>query len=597
MPLSLSNKLWKQHDLDEKIVSKIKHQYGISDVLARIIAPRISHIGHNIGDICHFLDPKIKYQMPDPLHLIDMQKAVKRTVKAIISGEQIHIFADYDVDGATSSALLKRVFTELGIKSFIYVPDRIKEGYGPTAYAIDKIKNSGTKLLITVDCGSMAHEAIQYASDNGLDVIVLDHHLSTEELPNAIAIVNPNRLDETGNYSYLAAVGVSFLFSVALVSELKAIDYFKNTKSQAKNTKSQEIKIPNLLNYIDLVALGTVCDVMPLQKLNRAFVHLGLKVLMYRQNLGLNALCKIANIDQKINCYHLGFILGPRINAGGRVGRSDLGARLLSCDNALEADLLSNELDKHNNERKVIEELMYEDAIKQSINQKDSSIIFILSKDWHQGVIGIIAGKIKEQFNKPTIVIAINDNIGKASCRSIPSVDIGAMVMQAKNQGLLISGGGHAMAAGFSVLGENIQDLHIFLKSLVAKSGHTKQTTDFYDLEITTSSLTLDLVKELERLEPFGQGNSEPILKLSNVFVLKADLVGNKHIKMILSPNKDAYGSRAINAIAFNAKNNDKICEVIFSKNPYKLSVIGHVKVNNYNNRESVQFIIKDIIV
>lgn len=593
---SVNGKIWQQRSVNEGDVSELCRSLGISDFLARVLFPRLE----NLSQAIDFLSPKLKNLLPDPFHLLDMQKAVDRTIEAIINKQKICIFADYDVDGATSSSLLKNVFRDLGQEADIYVPDRIAEGYGPTPAAMQKIKDNATELLITVDCGAMAHEALKYASQVKLDVIVIDHHISSDILPDAVAVVNPNRIDETSRYKYLAAVGVSFLFATALLSELKKQNFFVDIAS-CSTQNSVYLKcntLPNLMQYLDLVALGTVCDVMKLIHLNRAFVAQGLKILGQRKNLGMKTLCDVAGLNEKPNCYHLGFVLGPRINAGGRVGKSSLGASLLSTECAIEANLLAQELEKHNNERKVIELIMIEEATKIALTQENDSSLFIVGKGWHPGVIGIVAGRLKEKFNKPVAVIALNDAIGKASCRSVKNVDFGSKIINAKAKNLIIAGGGHAMAAGFTVLEEKLQELQEFLNHAfkIDISNQNDIAYEEYDAELTTSSVNLPLMDELSKLEPFGQGNHEPIFKFSNLFVLKADIVGGKHIRCLLAPSKEAFGSKPLPAIAFNSVSSP-IENILLNIKSHNISVIGSLKMNSWKESNTIQLQIKDLII
>ncbi len=579
--LSVNGKIWQQRVINEYELSQLSTLIGISDFLARILLPRID----NIDQAVDFLSPKLKNLLPDPFHLLDMQKAVDRTRQAILERQKICIFADYDVDGATSSSLLKNIFRDLGQEIDIYVPDRIAEGYGPTISAMQKIKDRGTALLITVDCGAMAHEALGHAKQVGLDVIVIDHHMS-DILPPAVAIVNPNRLDETSPYHYLAAVGVVFLFATALLSDLKKQHFFDNSSP------------PNLMQYLDLVALGTVCDVMKLVHLNRAFVAQGLKVMQQRKNLGITTLCDISALNERPNCYHLGFVLGPRINAGGRVGKSSLGAQLLSTTCLIEANKLAKELDTHNNERKVLELIMLEEANAIASLQENDSSLFIVGKNWHPGVIGIVAGRLKEKFNKPVAVIALNDGIGKASCRSIRNIDFGSKIINAKAKELIVSGGGHAMAAGFTVLEDKLNDLQEFLNKAFAidLSNNPILNNEEYAVELTTSSVNMSLMEELAKLEPFGQGNPEPLFKFSNLFVLKADIVGSKHIRCLLSPGREGFSSKALPAIAFNSVAT-KIADILLHPKPHNISVIGFLKMNWWNESYTIQLQIRDVII
>ena len=582
MNKSILGKYWSAHSYDEDLVSELKRYLGIDDFLARIISTRVS----SVAEAEHFLNPKIKSLLPDPFHLLDMHKAVDRTIKAINTNEKICIFADYDVDGATSAALLKNLFRDVAVNAGIYVPDRITEGYGPSLEAMQKIKSQGAKLVITVDCGSVAFEALEYATSLGLDVIVIDHHISLDDLPNAVAVINPNRLDETSGYKNLAAVGVSFLFAVALCKSLKEIDFFKKSNLQA----------PDLMQYFDLVALGTVCDVMQLTDLNRAFVAQGLKVAQSRLNIGYRTLSDIANIQEIPNCYHLGFILGPRINAGGRVGKSWLGAHLLSTTSDQEALDIATELDRYNEERKAIEYVVLEEAMSLAQEQIQDPGLFIVGNNWHPGVIGIVAGRLKEKYNKPVAVIALNSGIGKASCRSIKGIDFGCKIIEAKQRGLLVAGGGHAMAAGFTVEEDKIQDLKQFLnqefvKDLQSTDSHLRE---FYDIDLSTSAASLELLAEIDRLEPFGNGNPAPIFRFSDVYVLKADIVGSKHVKVIFAPTKESYSSKPLSAIAFNSVGTE-IGKTLLSRTSHKLSILGRLKANKWQDKETVQFQLYDI--
>jgi single-stranded-DNA-specific exonuclease len=366
---------------------------------------------------------------------------------------------------------------------------------------------------------------------------------------------------------------------------LKDIDYFN------------EIKVPNLMNYLGLVALGTVCDVMPIIKLNRVFVAQGLKIIEKRCNLGIKTLFDLANVEEKPNCYHLGFIIGPRINAGGRVGRSDLGANLLSTSDEFEATKIALELDKHNNERKVIELMMLEEAFNIAESQKNESLIFIIGKGWHVGVIGIIAARVKDKYNKPVAVIALNDGIAKASCRSIKGMDFGVKIIEAKNKELILTGGGHAMAAGFTASEHTLSDLNIYLNDLFKQDFDKLQDygTSEYNSALTTNSITPELIKDLSKLEPYGNGNFEPIFKISNLFVLKADIVGEKHIKCLFVTEKNNYGTKPLSAIAFNAVDSE-ISKTLLSKRPLSMSVIGTIKINSWQGIERIQIQIKDLI-
>lgn len=577
---SVLGKTWHIKKANEHHVSQILQNIdGLSDIAAKLLALK----GLTADNALSFLHPKLKDSLPDPFHLVDMDKAVNRMIAAITNKEKICIFGDYDVDGATSSAMLKKFFSSLSCAVEVYIPDRILEGYGPSNFAIQNIKDTGATLLITVDCGGTAYEPLAYADDIGLDVIVIDHHIMVESPPKAVAVINPNRLDETTQYTYLAAVGVSFLFMIAVSTKLKQLGTI------------EEI---NLMQYLDLVAFGTVCDVMPLTGLNRTFVTQGLKVLASRNNIGLKILSDIARLNESPTAYHLGFILGPRINAGGRVGKASLGSALLSTDSEEAAYKIAIELEQFNEERKLIEKQVLEEAmIITEPTQQDKNIVFVYKEGWHPGVIGIVASKLKEKYQKPVAVIGINDGIGKASCRSVKGVDFGNKILEAKLNKIVEAGGGHAMAAGFTILPDKIEELHSFLNKAMEKEylKFLESTYSEYDVDLTTNSLNLELVNEVYKLAPFGNGNAEPLFRLHDVYIISPKIVGEKHISSILVPSYESYANRGIKAIAFGALENN-IGEILLNNTKKPIAVIGYAQRNFWNGQYNVQFIITDII-
>ncbi|MFT6259329.1 MAG: single-stranded-DNA-specific exonuclease, partial [Rickettsiales bacterium] len=414
---SILKKTYQPTPVDERLALAIHQRLGVALSVARVLAGKnlIDSGDSDFSQIENFLNPTIKSSLPNPFDLLDMDKAVEKIISTIKDNKKITVFGDYDVDGATSSALLKRFFASIGVDIGIYIPDRALEGYGPNVDALLNLKKQGTDLVITVDCGTVSFAPLEAAKKVGLDVIVIDHHIGAFEKPEAIAIINPNRLDEKFPDKHLAAVGVSFLLAVAVNKELRESGFY------TQNNLSQ----PNLLNLLDLVALGTVCDVMSITGVNRAFVSAGLKIMKNRSNIGIRALFDAANLDEEPSSYHLGFVLGPRINAGGRVGKSDLGARLLSSNNEDEVKKIAEELNIHNSRRKDIEVNILLEA-KELTEKRDDAVLIASSKEWHQGVIGIVASRIKDLHGKPTAILAIKDGIGKASCRSISGVDFGS---------------------------------------------------------------------------------------------------------------------------------------------------------------------------
>ena len=569
---------WVLRHENERRVLAMAQIHGISEMLARIL------VGREVAveDVPLFLQPTLRASLPDPFHLIDMDKAVARLVKAIGARERMAVFGDYDVDGATSSSLLFDYFSALGRPLDIYIPDRLKEGYGPTITAFDTLINRGATLIITVDCGTLSHDPIAHAAARGVDVIVLDHHLSTGALPPACAIVNPNRVDESSPHRNLAAVGVTFLFLVALTKRMK-----EEAVNQIPNPQSP---IPDLLDFLDRVALGTVCDVMPLTGLNRAFVTQGLKVLRQRHHAGLAALADRARLDETPNVYHLGFLLGPRINAGGRVGEANLGIRLLTSADENERIELAARLDQLNAERQAIEASITEEAMAIAASQANAPVIVVTKEGWHAGVIGIVAARLKEQFARPAAVIALEGEVGKGSARSVVGADIGAAVHAAHTHRLLLAGGGHAMAAGFSLSKSQIPAFQNFLCERLSRAVSEYQEARVKKLDgwVTVGGATFALLEDIERAGPFGVGNSSPRLGLRHVRILHRDVMKEKHIRLTLC---DDAGSQRLTAVAFHAVGN-RLGEWLLTER--NLHVFGELKRNRWQGRDTVQLIIED---
>ncbi|MDD9331258.1 MAG: single-stranded-DNA-specific exonuclease RecJ [Wolbachia sp.] len=566
---SITNASWDLQEANQREILTLIQRFELPEVLARILVTR----GINIENISDFLYPLMKSLLPDPFHLLDMDKAVLRIIKAINNNENIAIFGDYDVDGATSSALINRYLTSIGTHSIIYIPDRIDEGYGLNTNALLQLKKNGVDLCISVDCGTLAYKPIGYAQNFGLDIIVIDHHLGTEKLPNAVAIVNPNRLDESSPYNNLAAVGVSFLLVVALSKSLREQGFFTNKKE------------PVLFDLLDLVALGTVCDVMQITDLNRAFVSQGLKIMSARKNVGLRVLFDALGVLEKPSVSRLGFSIGPCINAGGRVGEASLGARLLSTEDEEEAHTIALKLIDLNNARKALEIGALSEAIIQAEKSAKSNAKFIMvSGNWHQGIIGIIASRLKEQFHLPTIVISLNNGIGKASCRSISGVDVGSAVLSAKFMNLIIEGGGHNMAAGFSIEEGKINDLHDFFTERFSDSVNEKILKA--DGIVTIKTINLSLWNQLQRLEPFGVGNPEPRFIIQGAKIRRPEIIGTDHIKCFITDD-----NVMVRAIAFRSANTE-LGSAIMQGNVQ--AILGKISMNYWNGNEFIQFLIED---
>lgn len=579
---SLGGRRWQARsagspEADERMGMALAQRLGVPDIVGRLLANR--GIGpETAGD---FLDPSLKVSLPDPSHLKDMDAAVARIVAALDREEPIAVFGDYDVDGATSAAVLHRYFAALGVSLRLYVPDRIAEGYGPNAEALLRLHGEGIRLVLTVDCGISAHEPLAAAQAAGLDVVVLDHHVAEPALPAAVAVVNPNRLDEDSPHKALAAVGVTFLLLVALNRALRERGRFADRPE------------PDLIALLDLVALGTVCDIVPLQGLNRVLVAQGLKIMARRQNIGLAMLADVSRVATAPGAYHAGFLLGPRVNAGGRVGRSDLGARLLTADNPAEARRLAEELDRFNTERKAIEQEVLVAAQGKAEAQAADGLPLILAagEGWHAGVIGIVASRIVERTNRPACVVALDGGTGKGSCRSIAGVDLGAAVIAARQAGLLLNGGGHRMAAGLTVEAGKIEALHRFLcervEAAVATAGAVR--TLGIDGLLTPAGATRAVRDQIERVGPFGAGNPEPRFALSGARIAKADIVGDNHVRCFLA---DAQGGR-LKAIAFRSLG-EPLGDALLKAGGGALHLAGKLRADDWQGREDVQFLIDD---
>lgn len=576
--VSLTGRAWRLRQADERLVMGLVHQHQLPECVARVLAAR----GIASEAVPDFLNPSLKASLPDPSELLDMDVAAERIASAIVGGETLAVFGDYDVDGATSSALLLRYFQAVGAKGLVHIPDRQKEGYGPNAPALLALKEKGAALVITVDCGTLSFEPLEAAHEAGLDVIVADHHQGEARRPKAHAIVNPNRLDESSPHGYLAACGVVFLLLVAVNRRLRQSGFFAQRKE------------PDLRAWLDIVALGTVCDVVPLVGLNRALVAQGLKIMAGRGNLGLKTLMDVAGLSEAPGVYAAGFVVGPRINAGGRVGRSDLGVRLLTTQDETEALQLARELDRLNGERKQIEMKVLEEAqMMASAQDEKTPLLLVSGEGWHPGVIGIVAGRLKEQFHKPVAVVAMEQGVGKASARSVPGYDFGAAVIAAKEAGLLVAGGGHAMAAGFTVEADKLEALHAFLAARIADPEALKASAQrlSVDAVISLGGATTGLVSQLEQIGPFGQGNPNIRVVIQGARVVKMDVVGEQHVKLLLA---DTMGAGRLTAMAFRAVGT-KLGEALLEGRGQLLDVAGQMRINRWNGNESVNFTLDDV--
>ena len=543
-------------------------------LLSRGVAPQ---------DIDRHLTPTLRNFLPDPSLFRDMDTAADRIAQAVLSGEKITIYGDYDVDGATSSALLIRLLRDLGVEAGYYIPDRLLEGYGPSGEALVKLGEEGSSLIVTVDCGAMAHEALGMAHDAGIDVIVVDHHKCSPDLPKTVALVNPNRLDEedeAASHGHLAAVGVAFLLAIAVVRTLRNRSYFENRKE------------PDLLALLDVVALGTVADVAALHGLNRAFVAQGLKVMAKRDNIGMAALIDASRLKRAPACSDLGFALGPRINAGGRVGESTLGVRLLTTRDPDEAREIAAQLSALNDERRAIEAAVQEAAEEQLAAQHNRAVHLVAGEGWHPGVIGIVAGRIKEKSGKPSLVIALDGQTGKGSGRSITGVDLGAAIIRARSEGMLVAGGGHAMAAGLTVDSDQIERFADWLDSTlegqVARATASREMA--LDLSVAPGGLTPELVNSLEEAGPYGVGWPGPRIAVGPVRLVKCDIVGTDHVRLIAAGDD----GKSFKGIAFRAAESEMGQALLHASKGRKLWLAGRVKIDDWGSRPQAELHLED---
>ena len=578
---SISDRSWvdRLNDASARTATAMSQRHGISEIIARILAAR----SVELDEAEAFLNPTIRELMPDPSAMTDMDALVDRLFAAIQSNEQIALFGDYDVDGATSVSLIQRFLRALGVEPLVYIPDRIFEGYGPNEGAIDQLVEAGTTLIVTIDCGTTSYKAIEHARSRNTDVLVIDHHLLDGELPNANAVVNPNRPDDVSGLGYLCAAGVAFMVLVALNRKLR----------------EHEVRpLPDLMALLDLVALGTVCDVVPLIGLNRAFVQRGMNAMRKGRNRGIAALSMAARISGPLNPYHLGFVIGPRINAGGRIGDAALGAKLLSTKDEHEAMHIASQLDQLNAERQLIEKRAVDEAVAVAdaeIGEGDGPPVLVMaSPDWHQGVVGLVAARLKERFNRPAFAISQKpDGSGTGSGRSVPGVDLGAAVLEAVKQGILPKGGGHAMAAGISIASGQIGAFRSFLADKLGDdvANAQKENAIKIDAALTARGATVSFLHDIERAGPFGSGNPGPVFALPAHRVTFADIVGaGGHVKVSLVSQDRAR----INAIAFRAADTALGQFLMEARNSDPIHVVGTLSINHWQGREEVQLRIID---
>ncbi len=581
---SACGRAWRDR-LDERGQARalaIAQRHDLPELLARILAGR----GVEVDEVAGFLDPTVRALMPDPDGLADMRGAAARLADAITRGETVAILGDYDVDGATSAALLGRFLRHCGLRPIIHIPDRLFEGYGPNAEAIRALAGQGATLLVTVDCGTTSHEPLREARGLGLDVVVIDHHLADEVLPPAHAVVNPNRLDDLSKLGHLAAVGLVFMTVVAANRELRRRGFWTSARPE-----------PDLLGFLDLVALGTVADVVPLRGLNRAFVAKGLVALRRRDRPGLTALMDVARLGGPPEPWHLGFLLGPRINAGGRIGRATLGADLLMEDDAAECARLAAELDRLNRERQAIEVATLAQAEAEATAalgaEEKGAVVITAAEGWHPGVVGLVAARLKERFGRPAFAVALEPGgVGTGSGRSIAGVDLGRAVRQAVHDGLLVKGGGHAMAAGITLRKEALSAFRAFLEAALASAVAAARREDalLIDGAVTAAAASNDTVATIARAGPFGAGNAEPVIALPAHTLVYADEVGQAHMRARLR----AGDGSTIDAIAFRSTG-QKLGIALGQLRGRSVHAAGTLCLDRWNGVERVQLRLVDV--
>jgi single-stranded-DNA-specific exonuclease len=575
---SVCGRRWRLRAGDVREAQVLAERLELPEIVARLLSQR----GIDYDQASGFLAPRLRDRLPDPSHLRDMDVAATRLARAVHDGETIAVFGDYDVDGATSAALMARFFTAVGGRTRIYVPDRLREGYGPNTAALLCLQSEGIRVVVTVDCGTNAHLPLADAAAAGLEIIVVDHHVAEPLLPTAAAVVNPNRLDEESRHGSLAAVGVAFLLVVAINRVLRQTGWYDGERNE-----------PDLMAWLDLVALGTVCDVVPLVGLNRALVAQGIKVARRNANLGLAALAAVAGVNEPIDAYQLAFVLGPRVNAGGRVGAADLGARLLTTDDPVLAADLAQRLDAYNRERRDIEARTLDAAVAMVEESARSPVlVFAAAEDWHPGVIGIVAARLKERYERPACVVALADGVGKGSGRSIAGLPLGPAVIAARQAGLLIKGGGHAMAAGFTVAAEKLDALREFLIERFGDGlDHEKLVPELrVDGVLTIGAAQAELISHVERLAPFGAGNPEPRFVLFGVRVTHAEFVGQGHLRCILV---DPFHTARLRAIAFRAAGTP-LGHFLAETRGTVIHLAGHLRRDSWLGGDAVEISIDD---
>ncbi len=581
---SLTGRAWRARLGDARLAEAISQRHEVPDILGRVLAAR----GVGIDNVEAYLNPTLRTLMPQPSALRDMEQGAERIGDAITSGESIGVISDYDVDGVCSAALFRDFLRAVGSDCFIHIPDRITEGYGPSEAAVRALKDKGCGLLVTLDCGVMAHDPLAEAANLGLDVVIVDHHQAGEILPTAHAVINPNRRDDISGFGYLCAAGVTMILVAAINRLLRARGWYSEARPE-----------PNMLQWLELVALATVCDVVPLTGLNRAYVTQGLKIMARRQNPGLAALADVARLKRKPDPYALGFMLGPRLNAAGRVGSAMLALELLAARGRGEANEIAMQLERLNRERQSIEMEVVAQAIIQAENalgrESRTPVLVVAGEGWHPGVLGLVASRLKERFNLPSFALgfARNAAVASGSGRSISGIDLGSAVRIAVESGIVVKGGGHAMAAGLTLERDRLGDFRTFMeKQLAAAAGLAAQRVLDIDAAVTASGATLELIELLEQAGPYGAGNPSPVFAFPAHRVVFAGSAGADHVRCSLVGSD---GTR-IKAIAFRAMGTE-LGEVLLSERQQPLHIAGRLTVDDFNSAKVPSLHIEDVAI
>ena len=576
---SLLDNLWKLENCDEREILNLSQKNNLSPLLSKLLY--IRNIDSN--NIDEFLDPDLINNIPDPFTLIDMDKAITRVIHGISKNEIFGIVADYDVDGSTSASILYKFLSIFSNKIILKIPNRLSEGYGPNMRIMDEMMQCKASIVFTLDCGTTSNHIIDNEKFKNIDVIVIDHHLSDTSMPKVHSIINPNRIDESKNFfSSLAAVGVTFLFLMGLRKKLREKNFFK-----------EKITEPNLLSFLDLVSLGTVCDVVSLKKYNRMFVKIGLELIKQRKNKGISKIIDNSKLKSTPSSSDLGFVIGPQLNAASRIDDSTLPSKILTSNNIVEIESISRKLILLNEKRKLIESSIFEEALIQAELQKHKKYILVYGREWHNGVLGIIASRLIEKFYKPSIVISFTNSIGIGSARSIKNIDLGNIIIAAKNQNLLLGGGGHKMAAGLQIHYKLIEKFDIFISQHLSPiPDEIFQRIESFDTIISVNELNNNLLEIIDKLEPFGMDNPEPKFLINDIQFNQIKILKDKHLLFFFQNDF----SQKLKAICFNCIGT-KLGDYLLNYKNHKLSIGCTIKKDNFSQNVAPQIVIKDAML